>query len=1042
MAARAYIEDPEVLAKFTASTDKAQFPVAVSPIDAIHHVKGSVPASPSGQALVTAQGEGIQIYSTVDSKCLRSWTFSPSIRFACPAKYYSRQDEAQGDTTSYVFVVLSSGDDISSKDQGTVLWRWTDRGINSVGIEEKIELRLAAPAFSLEPGVTAAGHLLVVHCDGSLTLTNHHLSKMHATKSLVPGQTQLIWYQLVDVSQSMRLYFDSRQVADWLSGDFMLAMTLVRVPDPEVTDAYAYHVSLLAINGTESCIVEVGTTQVSPSYLVTQPLACAFDADTGLLAMLTESGVYQQLSLSLGSSALDDPILLEMANEVVLRGFVPCTADIKQGGRLASNLLTQSLLSLTALTENYVAIVGTHSVVSHSNKGPYESVLSIWDLQYGCLHAEKSLPIAPAHLLAGAAGSPQPRLLYQVQTLSPRLNESGEPNDQVSIAVTVSYTADAHAAFDIDQDLSSKNKKKKKSAAVGAGAVWSVETFVASALLPTVTLLGSLRLKNNAKYFVGPVEQPARASTVHSSNILLHEEQEQGLGVLRSGWEAIVDDTSASLPGKHNIATSKMFWGVRQRRETTQQHENEVLLALSNVSDAVNGDQYTQLFMDHIGVKAASSSVADDESPTWISAHLMTTVMRRCFAEPLGLSRSSQLPLFAPRVIEFMLLNCGLCNAHAPAPGLLPHLLARVDLKRHSTLSCDPAWVLANISMRQCPDLPETHVVDALVLQLTHYSEHSGNLFALPSKARSGLGEVLPIDVEDISADIAQTVGTIASINGNEDLMRMALTRLSLDHVACVVRLLLTWLRGWASLGANVEIAASAKYAADSSTELVRDIGGADSEDDEDDGTASAVQRVIAEANSKLTLSSEGVPAVDASLTAFIVPALGAKDKDASSALVRSFTKRWAPALELPSQLVGAPELGRVVDFASLLLDAHISNIVLSQSHCGLIKQLTKAVNEALAISDQLKLLRIGLIPFHLIWETQMEERAANSLAKQKRDLGLDEVVLANGMTKTQAERQKDIQPNVKCAQGVGAAGTYWERVQNLEKYRVEVMHW
>ncbi|KAJ2890094.1 hypothetical protein IWW38_004323, partial [Coemansia aciculifera] len=544
---------------------------------------------------------------------------------------------------------------------------------------------------------------------------------------------------------------------------------------------------------------------------------------------------------------------------------------------------------------------------------------------------------------------------------------------------------------------------------------------------------------NNAKYYVDPEEQSVQAKSIHSSNILLREEQEQGLGVLRSGWEAIVDGTASTLPEGHTAASTKLFQDVRDRREATQRHENEVLLALTNVSDSVDSDQYTQLFMDHIGVKSVSSDLASDKRPTWISAHLMTCIMRRCFAEPLGLSRSSQLPLFAPRVIEFMLVNCGLCNAHAPAPGLLPHLLARIDLRGSTVLASDPAWTLVNIALRRCPDLPESHVVDALKLQLTHYNSFVDKLFVVPTSSASASSSA----IDHVSADIVHTVGAITAITANGDLMRLALSRLSLEHAACVVRLLITWLHGWASLGANVEIAASAKCAATAANSghlCSLDDNDADEADDETDD---AITRVIAEANGQLAPSHEGVPAVDESQTVFVVPTLaGLEGKESGATLVRSFTKKWAPALSLPSQLLGAPDLSKVVEFVSLVLDAHMSNIMLTRSYRGLIKQLAKATKEALVVFDQLKLLRVGLIPFHLVWEAQREERAANNLAKQRRDLGFDEVVLSNGMTKTQAERQKEIQPNAKCAQGTGSSGTYWERVQKLEKYRVEVMHW
>ncbi|KAJ2214410.1 hypothetical protein EV180_006137, partial [Coemansia sp. RSA 518] len=140
--------------------------------------------------------------------------------------------------------------------------------------------------------------------------------------------------------------------------------------------------------------------------------------------------------------------------------------------------------------------------------------------------------------------------------------------------------------------------------------------------------------------------------------------------------------------------------------------------------------------------------------------------------------------------------------------------------------------------------------------------------------------------------------------------------------------------------------------------------------------------------------------------------------------------------------LVEAPELGQVVWLAMLVLDAHLSSILLSTEFSTLIAQLTEASDRALSISDQLRLLRIGLVPFHMAWQKQQEKRVADGLAEQKQALGLDEVVLLNGMTRSQAERQKEAQPNAKYAQGAGPAGTYWERIQKLEKYRVEVMHW
>ncbi|KAJ1822200.1 hypothetical protein LPJ56_000936 [Coemansia sp. RSA 2599] len=1048
MSESAYIGNPEELAKFTATTTSAQFPAAISPIDLLCPFStAEAPRVESNKVLVTVQGEGVQIYSTTDSKCLRSWTFPPSVRFACPAKYLPKYNSEGEITDSFVYAALDSGEGVSDANRGAVVWRWTDKGMQSVGVEDRIDVVCSSPILSLETGVTPAGHLLAIHRNGSLTLSTQELQSVHELKLPVAGSPEVIWYQLIEVSQSMRAYLDSRQAAEWLANSSRLALIVTRAADEEISGAFVHFVSLVVVDANESTIADCGTTRISPNDLAAQPLAIAFDADTGVLAVLTETGSYIQFSLSMGSSALDDAILVERTKEVVLRGFVPCASDSSQRSFVAPNLLTQSQLSLISLTEKYVAIAGTHSTMSHSSTGPYESVLTLWDLQYGCMHAEKKLPVALEHLSHGGPKSASlPRLAYQIQTLGPRLNKQGMPSDQVSLAITVAHTSAKHLAFDdkasVEGAHAGKKTKKAKSPALPSVS-WDIETYVTSAYLPPVTLLASLRLQNNAKYFVDPVEQSTRVNVVHSSNILLHEEQEQGLGVLRSGWEAITDGTvSAPVSTKNKAALAEAFQAVSERREKTQRLENEVLLALANVSDAVDSDQYTLLFMDHIGVKDTPDAAGDGSEPVWVSAHLMTTVMRRCFAEPLGVSRSSRLPLFAPRVIKFMLVNCGLCNLHAPAPGLLPHLLARVDSKRCKMLTEDAAWNLIDLSLRRCPDLPERHVADVLRFQLAHYAQYIDRMFVGDASQTSNAMD--DDAVEQAAADVMRVVGAIAAIPANSDALRFALSTLSLDQVACVLRLAIIWLREWTLMGANVEISASANVVAASNAALAQELF------DEDDGKGSsqaialeAMKTTIRGAQKPAPASFSGIPTVDASTTLFVAPpATPAQGAESSIHINHVFTRKWAPQLVLPTQLMSAPTLDQVVEFVSSVLDAHNSKLVLTDELHGLVGQLKEATEAALSVSEQLKLLRGGLLPFHSLWEKQQKERAAQELAQQKVELGLDEVVMPNGMTRSQAERKADIRPNAKIAQGAGSSGTYWERVQKHEKYRVEVMHW
>ncbi|ORX72805.1 hypothetical protein DL89DRAFT_320569 [Linderina pennispora] len=924
----AYIDDPLELVKQKATTSAALFPAAASAIDGLYRTGGS------------SKGQGIQIVTTTDSKCLRSWTFPPSVRFACPAKYYGKSG-----SDSLVYVALHAGDEIGPDEQGCVVWRWTDKGIESVGLEEKISHTLPRSVFGLEPNITRDGHLLAIHTDGTMALFQG---------SVADKDAQVVWYQMV---------------AEWVSGDYRLVVALVRAPDSEIEAAFSYYVSLVVIDGAERTIAEVGTTRINPKFVPTQPLACAYDAEIGSLALLSASGVFSQLSLSLGSSALDDAILLQARKEVLLRGFVPCGKTASDEDVPMTNMLVNSQVSLVSLTEKYVAIVGTHSVMSHNAKSPYAAVLTLWDLQYGCLHAEQALSVNQAFL--GNKGDSVPRLVYQTQPLSARLTETGLPSDQISVAMPSR------------QGTKPASRSKRSLALANSSVAWDVSTFATSMFLPPVTLLASLRLQNNPKYFVDPEQQTRSASNVHSSNILLHEEQEQGLGVLRSGWEAIVDGT-AKVSGSHAQAIERALDQITDRRLTTQQKENDVLLKLASVADDIDSDQYTQLFMGHLGV-AANGSV-NSQAPTWISAHLMTTVMRRCFAEPLGALRAARRPVFAPRVIELMLVNCGLANAHAPAPGLLPHLTARVDAENTKILTQSDAWDLVNIALRRCPDLPEGQVIGVLQFQLDHYTQYLPQLFVSSEDAQ------MDDDLKRIENDIALVVAAIVEILGDHDALRTALAELSMDHVACIVRLLVVWMDSWTKLGANVELAASSKFVSTTTVDRLR--GLIDAADADEDSKLSPVAQTLSQASSQKPASLDGAG-------------------NGSKSLARELTRDWAPQLTLPESLVGVPELSRVVDFVSLFLDAHVRRILLTSDMHVLVEQLAVATSQALAVSEQLRVLAVGLLPFNIIWEDQQAERVAKDLELQRRELGLEEI-----------------------------GGVYWERVQKLERYRVEVMHW
>ncbi|KAJ1933266.1 hypothetical protein EC988_009176, partial [Linderina pennispora] len=196
----AYIDDPLELVKQKATTSAALFPAAASAIDGLYRTGGSSKVSGSNQVLLTTQGQGIQIVTTTDSKCLRSWTFPPSVRFACPAKYYGKSG-----SDSLVYVALHAGDEIGPDEQGCVVWRWTDKGIESVGLEEKISHTLPRSVFGLEPNITRDGHLLAIHTDGTMALLSAGLEPMFELQgSVADKDAQVVWYQMVDATQGMR----------------------------------------------------------------------------------------------------------------------------------------------------------------------------------------------------------------------------------------------------------------------------------------------------------------------------------------------------------------------------------------------------------------------------------------------------------------------------------------------------------------------------------------------------------------------------------------------------------------------------------------------------------------------------------------------------------------------------------------------------------------------------------------------------------------------------------------------------------------------
>ncbi|ORX64223.1 hypothetical protein DL89DRAFT_42342 [Linderina pennispora] len=146
------------------------------------------------------------------------------------------------------------------------------------------------------------------------------------------------------------------------------------------------------------------------------------------------------------------------------------------------------------------------------------------------------------------------------------------------------------------------------------------------------------------------------------------------------------------------------------------------------------------------------------------------------------------------------------------------------------------------------------------------------------------------------------------------------------------------------------------------------------------------------------------------------------KAGNGSKSLARELTRDWAPQLTLPESLVGVPELSRVVDFVSLFLDAHVRRILLTSDMHVLVEQLAVTTSQALAVSEQLRVLAVGLLPFNIIWEDQQAERVAKDLELQRRELGLEEIVTRNGLTRTEMESRSNLPASKLRPQGAARA--------------------
>ncbi|KAF9584363.1 hypothetical protein BGW38_006727, partial [Lunasporangiospora selenospora] len=351
----------------------------------------------SSLLVVAAQDQGIQLYNTVDQKCVLSYSTPPGYSFAGAPQTLSISPKLRN-----VYVVVAKGADIPSKDECKVVWMWRDESStpsttetddNSMAIDDtvkasgakKIAHTFERPIHQLFVSPLIPKRVVLVNADSSITLATSDLGevidtntpfstpahpKTKSSKSSSARQSSsgtTLWTKAFNSS-------DSWIPASTLPSNTLVVVSVVNVDAKSSKAVFSYvtegHKGISVLGHID---LDVDTTSGS---------VFAFDPKIGQFSVLSAAGQLKTFYIDIANNGMSIRETLGLS----VTDYVTPTETKKGSKSTTKGSGMNGSAEVAALGNNYLAVVGS---LQSNGKSDYN--LTIWDLKYGTLQAKQSL---------------------------------------------------------------------------------------------------------------------------------------------------------------------------------------------------------------------------------------------------------------------------------------------------------------------------------------------------------------------------------------------------------------------------------------------------------------------------------------------------------------------------------------------------------------------------------------------------------------------------------------------------------------------------
>ncbi|CAO3623493.1 unnamed protein product [Cunninghamella blakesleeana] len=648
-----------------------------------------------------------QNFITTVQKCLQSWTTPPGIQFGQPAIYHpSNGDTAASD---YTYVLVDSGSDIIQNEERKTLWIW--KGIQNNNNDNNAAGNRVSKTFQdriqgVHTSASLRSNVILVYENGSIDLISNDLDRL--TANYKTKSDELVLWSSVFLTTSAH----ARPCC--IPNSVVPANSTMVITLRKSKEAKKYTIKLHCINEERRSINETVKIDLE---LQNEPVAYTFDPTLGIITILENDGIWTIYHLVIKRRTVNKIVsYLNQHHQTQFNGYHIYDNEV---GKVAS---------LASLSDQFVAMVAPRILQKGSKS--VEHVLSIWDIKYGTLQAEKVIKVGEKQFSAGEC-------TCNVNVL----NNS-------HIAVTIST---------IQRGSTGSNKSSKKS--VNAKSVITLFPYYHQPM----SLLSAMNKMKSTASFLG-IDQYSLTN-------------EKNIGITRSGQAAI----GHSVEFENNDEQTFKNWMIQLEKD--QQSEDALIKSFTKKD--ITLDEFNALFLHHAdiskntwnsndwNIKANDPAEKLDQEKfiykklyykferlprnVSLSSQLITCILNQIFAT--NKNGKPDMKLWSERILIYLMAKNQLLSTYIKG-GLIRGLLER------------QSWSLISIALKVVPDIPETDLI-LVIKELIH----------LRLK-----------DLTVWESRVDYYLKAVVQAYRNDIFMQQALKRLSVQDLPIILESLIKWL--------------------------------------------------------------------------------------------------------------------------------------------------------------------------------------------------------------------------------------------------------